>query len=77
MLMGDGNGALYFPGNGIADFARTGDGRKDDDMISNTDFSIRPLVTQEIHFSLPSTTSTEKPMEHAVKHVTQSFRTDT
>jgi hypothetical protein len=53
MLMGDGNGAFYFPSDGIADFTRTGDGRKDDDMISNTHLSIWPLITEKIHFTYP------------------------
>src|SRR4030042_6033631 len=81
MLMGDGNGTLYFPGNGIADFIRTGDGGEDDDMISNTHLSIWPLITEKIHFSLTLTltffsTLTSSPFAHHIMNMDQFTRFD-
>jgi hypothetical protein len=48
-LMGDGDGAFHFSGDGIANFIGAGDGREDDDIISHAHLSIRPLITEKIH----------------------------
>jgi hypothetical protein len=67
MLMRNGNGAVHFSGNGIADFIRAGDRGEDEDMISNTDLPIWPLITEKIHLLYPQPVPSlnEKPSCHS------------
>jgi hypothetical protein len=50
MGMGNGDGAFHIPGNGIANFTRTDNRRKNDDVVSYAHPSIRPLIAEKIHF---------------------------